>query len=75
MSTLSWNCQGLGNLRIVQALWSIVEKEAPSLVFLMETKILRKRQHKLMEIQHSIGFTEGLIVPSEGTSLETKDLC
>ena len=62
---LSWR---LGNLRIVQALQSIVEKEAPSLVFLMETKITRKRQHKMKEIQNSIGFTQGLIVPSEGRS-------
>ena len=65
---LSWNYRGLGNLRIVQALQSIVEKEAPSLVFLMETKITRKRQHKMKEIQNSIGFTQGLIVPSEGRS-------
>jgi len=68
MSTLSWNCRGLGNLRTVQALRSIVAKEAPNLVFLMKTKIPRKRQHKMKEIQQSIGFTQGLIVPSEGRS-------
>ena len=32
----------------------------------METKILKKQQHKMKEIQDSIGFTQGLIVPSEG---------
>ncbi|XP_030964343.1 uncharacterized protein LOC115985543 [Quercus lobata] len=68
MSTLSWNCRGLGNHRIVQALRSTVEKEVPILVFLMETKIPRKQQHKMKEIQNSIGFTQGLIVPSEGQS-------
>ena len=68
MSTLSWNCRGLGNHRTVQALRSTVEKEVPILVFLMETKIPRKQQHKMKEIQNSIGFTQGLIVPSEGRS-------
>ena len=68
MSTLSWNCRGLGNHRTVQALQSTVEREVPSLVFLMETKIPRKQQYKMKEIQNSIGFTQGLIVSSEGRS-------
>ena len=50
MSTLSWNCRGLGNHRTVQALRSNVEREVPSLVFLMETKIPRKQHYKMKEI-------------------------
>lgn len=46
----------------------MVEKEVPSLVFLMKTKIPKKKQHKMKEIQNSIGTTQGLIVPSEGRS-------
>ena len=68
MSTLSWNCRGLENHRTVQALRSNVEREVPSLVFLMETKIPRKQQYKMKEIQNSVSFTQGLIVPSEGRS-------
>ena len=39
MSLLSWNCRGLGNLRIVNALAKVVNKEEPIIVFLMETKL------------------------------------
>lgn len=46
----------------------MVEKEVPSLVFLMETKIPKKKQHKMKEFQKSISITQGLIVPSEGRS-------
>lgn len=34
----------------------------------MESKISRKQQQKMKDIQTSIGFTQGLIVPSEGRS-------
>ena len=34
----------------------------------METKIPRKKQHKMKEIQNSIGFTQDLIILSEGRS-------
>ena len=36
---LSWNCRGLGNLRIVNALANVVNKEEPIIVFLVETKL------------------------------------
>ena len=39
MSLVSWNCQGLGNLRIVNALAKVMNKEEPIIVFLMETKL------------------------------------
>lgn len=68
MGTLSWNCRGLRNHRTVQALQSTVEREVPNLVFLMDSKIPRKQQYKMKEIQNSIGFTQGLIVSSEGQS-------
>ena len=39
MSLLSWNCQGLGNLRTINALAKVVNKEESIIVFLMETKL------------------------------------
>ena len=42
MSIISWNCRGLGNLRIVHALEKVVNKEEPDIVFLMETKVDKK---------------------------------
>ncbi|KAF5471486.1 hypothetical protein F2P56_008274 [Juglans regia] len=42
MKILSWNCRGLGNPRTVQDLYNMVEKNKPSLVFVMETKSLKK---------------------------------
>lgn len=38
MSCLSWNCQGLGNLRAVHALQRLIFSKDPTVVFLCETK-------------------------------------
>ena len=68
MNTLSWNCQGFGNPRTVNALKKLVQAEAPSLVFLMETKLPLKSMKRMSNIKHSLGLTQGLVVPSEGKS-------
>ena len=39
MSLLSWNCRGFGNLRRVNVLAKVVNKEEPIIIFLMETKL------------------------------------
>ena len=68
MNTLSWNCRGLGNPRTVNGLKKIVQIEAPSLVFLMETKLPRRAKNRMSNIKNSLGFTQGLVVPIEGKS-------
>ncbi|XP_019200118.1 PREDICTED: uncharacterized protein LOC109193755 [Ipomoea nil] len=39
MSTLSWNCRGLGNPRTVREVTDLVSRKKPEFVFLMETKV------------------------------------
>ena len=68
MNTLSWNYWRLGNPRTVNALKKIVQVETPSLVFLMETKLPQKAKNRMSNIKNSLGFTQGLVVPSEGKS-------
>ena len=41
MNILSWNCQGLRNLWIVQSLHKLVREQAPDVCFLMETRLDR----------------------------------
>jgi hypothetical protein len=43
MSILGKNCRGLGNPQTVRALHRLVKEKSPSLVFLMETKLLQSR--------------------------------
>ena len=49
MSIISWNCRGLGTPWVVQALKKAICKEDPSLVFLMETKLIGSEMKKLQE--------------------------
>ena len=65
MNSLSWNCRGLGNPRLVKALHDMVRRWKPQIVFLMETKSKIKRMER---IKNRIGFANGLIVPSRGRS-------
>ena len=65
MSILSWNCRGLGNSRIVKALQKVIQKEAPDIVFLMETKI---DVDGIKYVQNKINYKHGLVIPSEGQS-------
>ena len=68
MNTLSWNFWGLGNPCIVNALKKLLQAEALSLVFLMETKLPLKSMKRMSNIKHSLGLTQVLVVPSEGRS-------
>ncbi|XP_019155096.1 PREDICTED: uncharacterized protein LOC109151960 [Ipomoea nil] len=47
MSTLSWNCRGLGNPRTVQQIVDWVSGKKPEFVFLMETKVGRSHAERL----------------------------
>ena len=65
MNIMSWNCRGLGNPWTVQALKRVIKKEDPSLVFLMETKLIME---KMKNVQREIGWSQGIVVASEGRS-------
>ena len=65
MNALCWNCRGIGNPRTVYTLRDYVRQWTPYLVFLVETKVKHKHMEK---IKFSLGFSNGLIVPSRGRS-------
>jgi exonuclease III len=65
MNILSWNCRGLGNFQTVHALRGLVNRNDPKIVFLMETKINSLRMEG---VRRTIGFENGLSIPSEGKS-------
>ncbi|VFQ90108.1 unnamed protein product [Cuscuta campestris] len=56
MSTLSWNCRGLGNPRTVREIVDMVSTKKPNFVFLMETKVGREHAER---VRVKLGF-EGL---------------
>ena len=58
MSTLSWNCRGLGLPRTVQVLSELVKHKKPSFIFLMETLSCRA---PLENLKNKLGY-EGLFV-------------
>ena len=47
MTSLAWNCRGLGNRRTVRELVDIVQAEGPKIVFLSETWSRRKHMEKV----------------------------
>ena len=53
MNLLSWNCKGLGNLKIVYELKDPVSSNEPNCVFLLEDKI---PQIKVECIKSLLGF-------------------
>ena len=57
MRMVSLNYRGLGNLRSIRELHSIVKTEAPQVVFLMETRLNRK---KLERLRIRLGFSSCL---------------
>ena len=65
MSLLSWNCRGLGNQQIVNALKKIIKAQVPNLVFLMETK---SNIDQMEYVRDQCQFKNGLFVPSDGSS-------
>ncbi|XP_019166667.1 PREDICTED: uncharacterized protein LOC109162418 [Ipomoea nil] len=56
MSTISWNCRGLGNPQTVREVVDMVSRKKPDFVYLMETKVDRSHAERL---RVKIGF-EGL---------------
>lgn len=56
MSCISWNCQGLGNPRVVRDLRLLAKEKWPKFLFLMEIKM---KQVKLQNLRIKMGF-EGL---------------
>ena len=65
MRALGWNCRGLGNSRSVRALRNLVQQWDPDFVFLSETKLKKRSMEKK---KMSVGFINGLIIPSHGRS-------
>ncbi|XP_031101919.1 uncharacterized protein LOC116005823 [Ipomoea triloba] len=65
MSTLSWNCRGLGNPRTVREVVDLVSRKKPEFVFLMETKVNREHAERL---RVKIGFEGLFYVDSVGRS-------
>ena len=65
MRVLGWNCQGLGNPRSVRALRSLMQQWDSDFVFLSETKLKKNSMDKK---KGSVGFINGLVVPSHGRS-------
>ncbi|XP_075665228.1 uncharacterized protein LOC142634864 [Castanea sativa] len=65
MSLFSWNCRGLGNPLIVNALKKAIRIEDPTIVFLMETKL---DEDWMTIVRNQCGFKQSFIVPSVGLS-------
>ena len=65
MNLLSWNCRELGNLRTVNALKEVIKKEAPKIVFLMETK---SNKEWMVMVWDKCEFKNGFFVDSNGVS-------
>lgn len=65
MSVLSINCRGLGNPSTVDGLRDLVRREAPSVIFLSETKL---SSYDFRRVQRRLGEFEGLVVDSMGRS-------
>ena len=67
MSLMSWNYQRLGNLRSVKVLENAINKEEPTIIFLMEMKSNREWMNN---VKDKCNMKYGLTVPSEGRSSE-----
>ncbi|XP_031095115.1 uncharacterized protein LOC115999403 [Ipomoea triloba] len=63
MSLLTWNCRGLGNPTAVRVLADLIRTKRPSLVFLMETFLVRG---KMEPIRRQLGFPNMLVVDAQG---------
>ena len=65
MSIILWNCRGLGSPPTVCMLTEEEKGKNPTLVFLVEMKATTER---MKGFQQKLGFTQGIIVPSDGKS-------
>ena len=74
MSTLSWNCRGLGNPRIVRELMDLVSIKQPKMIFLMEIKVERSHVERVKEkIKFEGLFTVDSVRGSGGLALLWKE--
>ncbi|KAA3460285.1 reverse transcriptase [Gossypium australe] len=64
MKSLSWNVRGLGSSRAVRRLRHLMKQQNPRMVFLIETKLDKKRMEK---VRRSCGLLNGIEVKAEGT--------
>lgn len=64
MNYLSWNCGGLGKTCAILKLTKLVKKYAPTIVFLMETKV---RDDVLKRLCSKLQFDNFFIVPRINT--------
>ena len=60
MIVLSWNCQGLENLRAGNVLSHLVREKTPNVLFLMETKQIVDEMKK---IQVDLHYDSMLVIP------------
>lgn len=60
MTTLSWNCRGLGNSKTVRELLDLVSKFMPDFIFFMEVKVARD---KVERVREQINFQGLCFVP------------
>ena len=65
MSTLSWNCRGLGNPRTIQALKGLVMDIKPNIIFLMKTLSVRP---ELESIKKLLAYEGMFVVDCKGHS-------
>lgn len=65
MIVLAWNCRGLGALPAIRTLTEVVKRKNYIVVFLVETKASIDR---MKGFQNKLGFTKGIIIPSDDRS-------
>ena len=61
MSAICWNCRELGNPYTIKALQKMVLEEDPTLVFIIETKLVVS---EMKGIKSKLDRQQGLVVPS-----------
>ena len=65
MSVLAWNCRGLGASPAIRTVTKVVKQKNSMVIFLVETKASIDR---MKGFQNKLGFTQGIIVLSDGRS-------
>ena len=65
MSSLSWNCRGLGNPRAIQILKDIVQLKKLRIIFLIETL---SKLDKIERIKNQLGYEGSHVIEYEGHS-------
>ncbi|KAK1366218.1 hypothetical protein POM88_041779 [Heracleum sosnowskyi] len=65
MSTVSWNCQGMGPPWKLRFLQDVIRQERPSIVFLCETL---SNKEKMEWVQARLGFKGMIVVEAQGRS-------